>query len=243
MCSFKGGVPKVLPLLIILAVACAGCSTAETSSVRKFLFGGGEKKETEKAQEEKTNEEQATSGPERTLESNKPNAGEWREKETFGLGFGGFVIPFGQLSGEIFSDINLASNLGIHASLQSDIIRDEPQTYDARRKWITGALRWFPSRRNGWFIGGGTGYGKITHSSVSVESTAAVMPVFFDAGWQGWDVAYFVVNIALGGSITISENDNTATIPNADERREAEDSFERSKDFSRITVGVGWFLY
>lgn len=155
----RGGLPKFLLLLIFLVVACAGCSTQEMESVRKYLFGNGEEKEKEKTQEEKSHEEREPSAPERISESNELNAGEWREKETLGFGFGGFIIPFGQTFGEIFSDINIASNLGIHASLQDDFFRDEPQTFSARRKWITGALRWFPLQHKGWFIGGGTGYG------------------------------------------------------------------------------------
>ena len=239
----RGGLPKFSLLLIFIVVACAGCSTQEMESVRKYLFGYGGEKKKKKTQEETSHEEKASSAPERISESNELNAGEWREKENLGFGFGGLIIPFVQHTGEIFSDINIASNVGIHISLQSDFIQNEPPTFGVHRKWITGALRWFPSQHKGWFIGGGTGYGEITHSSASVESTATVIPVFFDAGWQGWDVSYLVLNIAFGGSITISENDNTATIPDTEEREQAKDSFEGSKNFYRITVGVGWFLF
>lgn len=173
--------------------------------------------------------------------------GEWREKETLGLGFGlQFTFDTG-LHG--FVDQIITPDFQLHYALSSES-RDQENIFGAillttRRTAITGSGRYFPNRNNGWFVGGGVGVAKVTQETVIdnvQDSTASLGLLFFDGGWQGWDGYYFTVNVLIGGSVTLGETDNTQNFSSANNRQIAADDFEDAKGFSGIVLGFGWFL-
>ena len=183
---------------------------------------------------------------ERTDEEMSP--GDWRLEETTGLGFG---LTFGLGIGvHSYLDFNIRPDIQLHAGLSFEELQRENifgvALLETSRISFTASARYFPSKESGWFFGGGSGLLLVRQESLidlNSDSEALLTPIFFDAGWQGWDGYYFTINVIIGLSIKISETDHTNNISSGfDNRGIAKDDFDRAKSFNGILIGFGWYL-
>lgn len=174
--------------------------------------------------------------------------GEWREKESFGLGFG-LALGFG-LGVQAYLDYNLASDKQLHFLVASQSI-DRVNVFGATRlrttqSSATGTFRYFPKPTSGWFLGGGLSSLTVTQESAdsaAIDSEASSVAVVFDGGWQGWDGYYFTINLILGEIISEDVTDNTNTVSDLTNNREiAKEDFDAAQSPGGIMFGFGWYL-
>ena len=171
--------------------------------------------------------------------------GSWRDKETFGLGFG-----IEGIGGGGFFDIAINSTLQIHifgssSSEEAKALVGSDGAITSRS--ISGAsLRIFPSDDYGFFIGFGGGgisinqtvkqttysnYYDYTGTTKETVSEASGSVSFSEFGWQGYDGYYFTIG-ARGGSINISDEvDNTDKVTDTSNHKiVAKEQWENAKN-------------
>ena len=164
--------------------------------------------------------------------------GSFRGKETHGIGFG----IEGGLSGSVFYDYALNSDMQIHALYSSGGISRSSgsgtTSLESTSTTIGATLRYFPSENYGWYVGGGGGMLSASQSmkqrvyctssrassvtecsgkeseyvSGSTDSTYSGLALWGDAGWQGYDGYYFTIGVKAGTSMKLSEDDKTNEI-------------------------------
>ena len=175
--------------------------------------------------------------------------GSWRDKETFGLGFGVEGIGGGG-----FFDIAINSTYQIHifgssSSEEAKALIGSDGASTSRS--ISGAsLRIFPSDDYGFFIGFGGGGISInqtvkqtTYSTTKETASEASGSVSFsEFGWQGYDGYYFTIG-TRAGSINISDEvDNTDKVTDTSNHKSvAKKQWENAKNYSGgLLLSFGW---
>ena len=178
----------------------------------------------------------------------EPSPGDWREKEKHGLGFGYW------LRSHLFYDYNMNPAIQLHFGFTSISLDRQDvfnrQVLSTSGSYLTSEVRYFPEPDSGWFIGGGSGYGSISQSyaydslyGVDTDSTSSFIPVFLVGGWQGWDGYYFTINLSIGTSIVLDEEDNTNNIPDySNHRFTGKEDFETMKNPTSLGILFGWYL-
>ena len=181
--------------------------------------------------------------------------GSYRGKETHGIGFG----IEGGLSGSVFYDYALNSDMQIHALYSSGGISRTSgsggTTLDSSSTTIGATLRYFPSENYGWYVGGGGGMLSASQSmkqtlyssstgtftTTTTDSTYSGLGLWTDLGWQGYDGYYFTIGAKVGTSMKLSEDDKTEEIIDySNHKSTAVSHWGNIKTPSGLVMGFGW---
>jgi len=193
--------------------------------------------------------------------------GSWRDKETFGLGFG--VEGIG---GGLFFDYALNSTFQLHFFGSSMNQKQESlfgiNSVETNSSVGGVTLRIFPSDSSGFFIGfGGGGFsinqtvnqnvycysyytslnpsecsgyeGSYLKQQTLSEGTGSAG--FGEFGWQGYEGYYFTIGVRAGGVSLASETDNTdKVIDYSNHKLTAQKQWKDGKTASGGLLSFGW---
>ena len=181
--------------------------------------------------------------------------GDWRARETHGLGFGLIEAHYGD-GVQVFYDYTPAAFLQFHFSAYQTEIHSPVETLeesvDTQSSGISLSARWFPGRAAGFFGGLGGARSSVSQRippemlpgqpepGETIESSGEYAFALVEFGWQGWEGYYFTVSSARGMTTILREQDNTRDIADAEVRERARYGLGSARFFFALNLGFGW---